>query len=118
MLKKVSIAATLAAASLMAAPANAQIGVGLGTDVDVDLGVRLQVGDPYTYRGYRSERWYYDDFERSGRYYDAYGGYDCHKGFKYTWHDDYRARYEAYWCFDDRDRRYEVSKSRTIVRVR
>lgn len=116
MLKRVSIAALASGLMLAAAPANAQINLDVGADVD--LGVDLRVGDPYTYRGYHSGRWYYDDFERRGRYYDAYGGYDCHKGFKYTWHDDYRARYEAYWCFDDNDRRYEVRRTRAVVRVR
>ncbi len=115
MKKKFSIAGVIAACALTTAPTNAQVDLGLGADVD--LGVDVRVGGPYTYQGYRSDRWYYDDYERRGRYYESYGGYDCHKGFKYTWHNDYRARYETYWCFDDRDRRYEVRESRTVVRV-
>ncbi|WDI31690.1 hypothetical protein PUV54_00620 [Hyphococcus flavus] len=116
MSKQVSIMVLVSSAMLVSAPANAQVNLGVGADVD--LGVELRVGEPYNYRGYRSGRWYYSEYERRGRYYDAYEGYDCHKGFKYTWHDDYRARYEAYWCFDDRDRRYEVRSTRTVARVR
>jgi hypothetical protein len=116
MLKEFSSIALSAGLMFAVAPASAQVNLDLG--VDVDLGVNVRVGDPYTYRGYRSDRWYYDDYRREGRYYDAYGGYDCHQGFKYTWHDDYRARYEAYWCFDDDDRRYEVQRTRTVVRIR
>ncbi len=116
MLKALSIPIVSAALLAFSAPAQAQISVGVGADVD--LGVNLRVGDPYVYHGYHSDRWYYEDYRRDGRYYDAYGGYDCHKGFKYTWHDDYRARYEAYWCFDEKDRRYEARRTRTVVRVR
>ena len=117
MLKKFSIIALSAGVMFAAAPANAQINLGVGADVD--LGVDVRVGDPYTYRGYNSGRWYpYDEPRRRGRYYDAYDGYDCYKAFRYTWHDDYRARYESYWCFDDRDRAYEVRETRAVVRVR
>ena len=116
MLKRVSTV-VFASALLMGAPANAQLGVKLGTDVD--LGVNVRVGDPYTYRGYHSGRWYaYEEPHRSGRYYDEYGGYDCYKAFQYTWYDDYRARYDSYWCFDDRGRKYEVSSTRAVVRIR
>lgn len=116
MLKTSSIPIVSAALLVFAAPAQAQISVGVGADVD--LGVNLRVGDPYVYHGYHSDRWYYEEYRREGRYYETYGGYDCHKGFKYTWHDDYRARYEAYWCFDDNDRRYEARKTRAVVRIR
>lgn len=116
MLKSISTA-VLAAAMLAGAPANAQVGVDLGADVD--LGVDVRVGDPYTYQGYRSGRWYpYEEPHRSGRYYDAYGGYDCYRAFQYTWEDDHRARYESYWCFDERGREYEVSRTRAVMRIR
>lgn len=115
MLKQI-LAAGFAATCLIAAPASAQVSVGLGTKVD--LGTKVRVGAPYTYRGYRSGRWYYDDYQRRNRYYSAYGGYDCHRGFQYTWEGDNRTRYESYWCFDDGGRYYEVRSTRTSVRVR
>ncbi len=116
MLKQVSFA-VLAGAMLASAPANAQVSLGVGADVD--LGVDVRVGDPYTYRGYNSGRWYaYDEPRRAGRYYDNYGGYDCYKAFQYTWHDGHRARYDAHWCFDDRGRKYEVQRTRAVVRIR
>ena len=117
MLKKFSMIALLAGAVMISAPAQAQVSIGLGTDVDLD--VKVRVGEPYTYRGYESGRWYpYEKPRRSGRFYDAYDGYDCYRAFQYTWHDDYRARYDAYWCYDDRDRKYEVRRTRAVVRVR
>lgn len=116
MLKKISFVSIVSGAMVLGAPAFAQVNVGVGADVD--LGVELRVGDPYTYDGYHSGRWYYTEYERRGRYYETYDGYDCHKGFKYTWHDDYRARYEAYWCFDDNDHHYEVRRTRTVARIR
>lgn len=116
MLTKISIAAIAGAAALIASPASAQLGVRLGTDVD--LGVSVRVGEPYTYRGYHSDRWYpYEHPRRAHHYYEEYGGYDCYRAFQYTWDDDYRARYDAYWCFDDRDRDYEVRRTRVVVRI-
>lgn len=94
-------------------PALAQISVGVGADVDVSV----RVGDPYVYDGYSSDRWYYDDHPRRHRYYKRYGGYDCHEGFRYTWQNGRRARYEAEWCFDDRGRRYEAEGTRVVVWV-
>lgn len=116
MMKGLLFLSIVSGTMVLSAPANAQIELGVGADVD--LGVELRVGDPYTYDGYRSGRWYYSEYERHGRYYETYGGYDCHRGFQYTWHDDYRARYEAYWCFDESDRHYEVRRTRTVARVR
>lgn len=116
MLKQASIA-VLAGVVLAGAPANAQVDLGLGADVD--LGVDVRVGEPYAYRGYNSGRWYaYDEPRRAGRYYDSYGGYDCYKAFQYTWHDGHRARYDAYWCYDDRGRKYEVERTRAVVRIK
>lgn len=116
MLKQVSIA-VLAGAMLASAPAAAQVNLGVGADID--LGVDVRVGEPYTYRGYDSGRWYaYEEPRRAGRYYDNYGGYDCYKAFQYTWHDGHRARYDAYWCYDEGGRKYEVEKTRAVVRVK
>jgi hypothetical protein len=117
MLKRISIAALIAGGAFMLTPASAQVSLGVGADVD--LGVNVRVGEPYTYNGYRSERWYpYTEPHRSGRYYETYGGYDCYRAFQYTWEDEYQARYDAYWCFDDRGREYEVRETRASVRVR
>lgn len=116
MFKKVSIAVIAAGAALISAPASGQIDLGVGADVD--LGVDVRVGEPYTYRGYESGRWYpYDPVHRERVYYERYGGYDCYKAFRYTWHDRHRARYDAYWCFDERGRRYEVDDTRVVVRI-
>lgn len=116
MFKKVIITAMTAGAVLICAPANAQVKLGVGADVD--LGVDVRVGQPYTYRGYPSDRWYpYDPVRRDYVYYERYGGYDCYKAFRYTWHDRHRARFDAYWCFDERGRRYEVRDTRVIVRI-
>lgn len=119
---KTQIAMIVSGLALMSVPAQAQLDLGVGVDLDTD--VELRVGDPYVYydrradRRYHSERWYYSDYERSGRYDDRYGGYDCHSGFYYTWERDDRVRYEAQWCFDDDGRRYEARNTRTTVRVR
>ena len=117
MLKKVSVVMCAAAAALMSAPTMAQV-VDLGVGADVDLGVDVRVGDPYTYDGYRSGRWYaYDEPRRGEVYYEQYGGYDCYKAFHYTWDDGHRARYDAYWCYDERGRKYEVDDTRVTVRI-
>ncbi len=113
----------LASAALLtfsAAPAAAQLGVDLdlGAKVDLDTDINVEVGSPYRYRGYDSGRWYYyDEPRRAGRWYADYGGYDCRRGFYYTWEDDDRVRYESYWCFDDRGRDYEVRRTRVTARI-
>jgi hypothetical protein len=100
----------------LAVPAASQVSLDLGADVDVGVGVR--VGEPYTYDGYYSGRWYpYDEPRRTGRWYEAYGGYDCYHAFQYTWDDGHRTRYESYWCFDERGREYEVRRTRVLVRI-
>ncbi len=118
MLKTISIAA-LSGALFVSTPAAAQVDLDLGAGADVDLGVDVRVGEPYTYRGYRSGRWYpYEDPRRRNVYYDQYGGYDCYRAFQYTWVDGHRAKYESYWCYDDGGRKYEVERTRAVVRVR
>ncbi|HOP18985.1 MAG TPA: hypothetical protein PK585_02805 [Amphiplicatus sp.] len=113
---KICIAAIAAAGAMMSAPADAQIGVNLGADLDV--GVKVKVGEPYTYRGYHSDRWYpYEKPHRRHVYYRDYGGYDCYRAFRYTWDDGRRARYDSYWCYDDRGRDYEVRETRVVVRM-
>lgn len=111
---------SIAATALAISSASAQLGVDLdlGADVGLDADVGVSVGSPYRYRGYESERWYYyDEPYRAGRWYAEYGGYDCRRGFYYTWEDDYRVRYESYWCYDDRGRSREVRKSRVVARI-
>lgn len=119
MIRKPVVIAALAAATIFATPVQAQIDVdlGAGARVDLDADVDVRVGDPYRYRGYRSERWYYDDYERGRRFYAEYGGYDCRRGYYYTWERDYRVRYESWWCFDDRGRDYEVRRTRVVARI-
>ena len=85
---------------------------------DVDPGVHVEVGEPYTYRDYHPDRWRpYEHPRRAHVYYDEYGGYDCYKAFRYTWDDGRRARYDAYWCYDERRRDYEVCETRVIVGI-
>ncbi len=120
------ILTTAAIASLATNPAAAQIGINLGTKADINTAVNLRIGDPYTYRTsergemrtYYSGRWYSYEEPRHEYVYDTrYGGYDCYNRFSYSWDDGRRARFEAYWCFDDRGREYEVKESRVIVRI-
>ena len=117
MFKQLTIAACAAAALFAGAAGNAQLGVDLGLGADV--GVRIKVGDPYTYDGYRSDRWYYDDdpYYRA-RWYEDYGGYDCTRGYYYTWHERRRARYQSYWCYNEGGRRFrEVRRTRVVVYI-
>lgn len=116
MARNLSLMAAAMAGLLIAGPAFAGIGVRLGTDVD--LGVSVRVGEPYVYHGYHSGRWYpYEDPRRAHVYYDEYGGYDCYRAFQYTWYDGHRARYDAYWCFDEDGHDYEVRRTRAVVRI-
>jgi hypothetical protein len=109
-----------AAAAFLATPAAAQVSVdlGVGARVDLDSEVGVRVGEPYRYRGYSSERWYwYEDPGRAGVWYAEYGGYDCRRGFYYTWAGDDRVRWESYWCYDDRGRDFEVRRTRVVARI-
>ncbi len=112
-----AVAVLVAASSLaFASSAHAGVGVDLGVGVDADVDVR--VGEPYTYDGYRSGRWYaYDEPRRRGRYNKRYRGYDCYKAFYYTWEGRHRARYKSTWCYDERGRDYEVRGTRVVVRL-
>lgn len=115
MLKSFASAAA-ACVAIAVLPANAQIDLDVGADVD--LGTEIRVGEPYTYDGHRSGRWYaYGEPERAQVYYDQYGGYDCYRAFRYTWEDGHRARYDAYWCYDEAGRKYEVDGTRASVRI-
>lgn len=115
MLKTLSIVAA-ALGAIAAAPATAQVAVDLGVGIGAD--VELRVGEPYSYRGYHSGRWYAeDDPRRRGRWDSRYGGYDCYRAFYYTWERNHRVRYESTWCFDERGRDYEVRRTRVVVRL-
>jgi hypothetical protein len=107
----------VAAAAVIAAPAAAQIRIGVG-GVDARVKADIRVGEPYSYRGYHSGRWYPYERPRHGGYWHAdYGGYDCYRAFQYTWHDGYQARYDSWWCHNDRRRAYEVRRTRVVARI-
>ncbi|MFN7164802.1 MAG: hypothetical protein ACK4P2_08275 [Hyphomonas sp.] len=122
-MKFIAMATALGLTSALAAtPAAAQIRLGVGVpDVDVNVGVRseMRASGPDVYDGYRSGHWHtYGDVHRR-HYWDArYEGYDCYEAFQYTYERGDRVRYESTFCYDRRDRPYEVRETRTVVRVR
>jgi hypothetical protein len=112
----------LAAAAGLALGALAMTGEA-SADVRVGVDIGVAVGDPYYHDGYHSDRWYYDYDEPPGRrvghrkWHKRYHGYDCHRGWHYGWHRGRRVKYESWWCFDERGRRYEADGTRVVIYI-
>ncbi|MEX1251447.1 MAG: hypothetical protein WEA77_09665 [Hyphomonas sp.] len=105
-------------ASIADREAHAQIRLGVGVPgADVNVGARTETNTsgPYVYDacqpGHGRTR---GDVHRR-HYRDArYEGYDGYEAFQYTYENGDRARYETTFCYNQRDRPYEVRETGTV----